>query len=425
MTTSPRSRNRFERHSWLLRLVLLVLALGLVEALSAVLVHLPGFYKQHNREPSGYYVFRNNPDKENRTWQRLPGDSRVVTDPNGFVSRAPVARQKAPETTRIFLMGGSTAFGAVQNSLHRQVHAYPRGMYTFRDSIAGQLQAFLEARQPGRHFEVVTAAAVSRSLHQSLAYYLETVSRFSPDWVVNLEGFNDLPHLYTGTPYADREHELRYYFDIQNGSRCLERLVPRAFCLVEGIYNRLFTEWTRGRRRPVPDFARSFDLDAHTREDYLRSREELVTGAQRFLQIARHHAAALEADGVHFLFVLQPLLHRQGANKELSKNEERLAREVSPPLYTGLTHTPATARLEYLQSILALKYLFDDYLSDALREQLHAGGHVYLDMNRALGTVPASVELYSDYCHLTLEGNRRVAERIGEAILTALPATGG
>jgi len=85
-----------------------------------------------------------------------------------------------------------------------------------------------------------------------LIYYLETVSRFSPDWVVSLDGFNDISHIQSGTPYADREEELQYYIDIENSADCMNRTVPNTYCLVDGIYNRFTMELTRGRRRPPP-----------------------------------------------------------------------------------------------------------------------------------------------------------------------------
>jgi hypothetical protein len=421
----PRAANRFARHAVLTRIVLILAMLGMLEAFSFVAVRLPGFYKEHNRMPSGYYVFRNNPAKVSRTWQRLEGDPKVVFDEHGFTSSGTVSIEKEPGTRRIFLMGGSTAAGMIQYSSYRGLHGYPRGLYTFRDSIAGQLQTYLDAQRPELHFEVITASAVSRTLHQSLIYYLETVSRFSPDWVVSLDGYNDISHIQSGTPYADREEELQYYIDIQNSADCINRTVPNTYCLVDGIYNRITTELTRGRRRPAPDFTKPFILEDHTRERYLERKSHLIPGAERMTQTLGHLGAALNVDGVRHLFVLQPLLHRTGENKALSEIETMLANGVSPALYTGLTDQPSTTPVEYLDALLILKYFFDDHLSAALADQAQASGHLYLDMNRELRDVPAAVEVYTDYCHLTIEGNRRVAEKIGEAILSTQPSLSG
>lgn len=418
-SSPPPSSNRFQRHATLTRIVLLVLAIGFVEAVSYAAVHIPGFYKVHNRVPSGYYVFRNNPEKDNNTWLRLPNDQRVRVDEHGFVAARPVTRDKPDDVTRIFVMGGSTAFGTVQNSTYRELHEYPRGMYTHRDSIAGRLQAVLEERRPDRRFEVITAASVSRTLHQSLTYYLETVSRFSPDWVVSVDGFNDINHVQSGTPYADREKELRFYIDIQNTADCRERPVPNTFCLVEGLYNRFLTELTRGRRRPLPEFTKPFVLDSHTEEHYVERKPEFLAGARRMVQTAGHMGAVLKADDVRQVFVLQPMLHRARDHKGLSETENLLANDISPPLYSSLPDTLTTTPVEYLDSMLILKYLFDDHLSAALERQVEIGGHLFIDMNQELQDVPESVEIFTDYCHLTIEGNRLVAEAIAEAILSA------
>jgi len=142
-------------------------------------------------------------------------------------------------------------------------------------------------------------------------------------------------------------------------------------------------------------------------------------------QTLGHMGAALNVDGVRHLFVLQPLLHRTGENKALTEIETMLANGVSPALYTGLPDQPSTTPVEYLDALLILKYFFDDHLSAALADQALASGHLYLDMNRELRDVPAAVEIYTDYCHLTIEGNRRVAEKIGEAILFTQPSLSG
>jgi hypothetical protein len=66
-------------------------------------------------------------------------------------------------------MGGSAALGANQISEYRGLFAYPRGLYTWPDSIAGQLEAYLETKRPGTDFEVITAAAVTRAYHPRAA----------------------------------------------------------------------------------------------------------------------------------------------------------------------------------------------------------------------------------------------------------------
>jgi hypothetical protein len=416
---SRRAANRFERHAKLTLLLLAVASFGGLELASHFIVRRPGFYKEYNRRVSGYTVFENTPRHRMETRKSSPDQPDVVVDDYGFVSAEPVSVVKPEGTVRLFVMGGSAAFGAEQNSSYRDVYPYPTGVYSFDQSIAGQLRAYLERRQPGTRFEVITAAAYTRAYHQSFLFYLETVDRFSPDWIIDLDGFNDIHHLVSGTPYEDRASELQYYIDLQDTARCVGTWKPGTWCLLEGLINRARVSAIRGARRAAPGFARSFDLDRYTKARYEARKTDFVRGSLSFLRTLRHEMAVLRADGAELLFVLQPMLHREGRNKALSPREAQMARRVAPPLYAELPSSPATTAEEFADAMLVLKYFFDDYLSGALEAELAKMRFHYLDMNRAIESLPASLEFYTDYCHMTPEGNRAIAEKIGEVVLAA------
>ena len=146
------------------------------------------------------------------------------------------------------------------------------------------------------------SAAFTRAYHQSVLYYLEQVSRFSPDWVVSMDGYNDVNHLVSGTPYADRAEEIKYYINLDNAADCPQSAMPNTYCMLQGVVSRMMMKISQGRR-------------------------------------------------------------------------------LAPPAYT-------------------------------------AGFH-YIDMNRTIQRIPASVEFYTDYCHMTYEGNRLIAQAIGGQILAA------
>ena len=127
----------------------------------------------------------------------------------------------------------------------------------------------------------------------------------------------------------------------------------------------------------------------------------------------------MRADQVNFLFVLQPMLHRQGWNKPLSERETLFAHGVAPPVYTSGSSSVTTEPQEFVDAMLLLQFFFDDYLSPRLAREVSEAGYYYLDMNQAIEQVPASVEFYTDYCHMTPEGNRLIAQAIGEVLLAA------
>ena len=411
--------NPFERHAKLTIAVVLLLLFGAIELAAYFAVRVPGFYQEYNRKASGYTVFQNNPKHLPVTQKSDPGNPDVMVDENGFISARPLSLEKPQETIRIFLMGGSAAFGASQTGTYSDLYEYPFGTYTFPDSISGQLQAYLDERRPGTRFEVVTAAAFTRAYHQSVLYYLEEVSRFSPDWVIAMDGYNDINHLVSGTPYRDRASELQYYLNLQNTAGCVKSGSPNTYCLLEGIHKRMMMKLTEGRQRVPPAYAKDFDLDRYTREQYLQRKPRFEASSARFVQTLKHEMGIMRADGVNFLFVLQPMLHRQDWNKALSEREVRFAHGVAPPLYTLNTARETTEPQEFVDSMLLLKFFFDDYLSPLLAREVAEAGYHYLDMNQALKKIPSSIEFYTDYCHMTVEGNRLIAEATGDAILAA------
>jgi len=64
--------------------------------------------------------------------------TRLLIDENGFaVGKTPLTANKPKGTIRIFVMGGSTAFGTIQISERVGDESYPRGYYSYEASIAG------------------------------------------------------------------------------------------------------------------------------------------------------------------------------------------------------------------------------------------------------------------------------------------------
>ena len=100
--------------------------------------------------------------------------------------------------------------------------------------------------------------------------------------------------------------------------------------------------------------------------------------------------------------MLQPLLGRTKVNKRLSDTERQFAAVMVP--------AAADSRTPLDENALILTYFFDDYLSAAIGKTAGQFGVPYLDMNAEIAGLGPEVEFYTDYCHLTPQGNQRVAE---------------
>jgi hypothetical protein len=365
-----------------------------------------------NRTLSGYHVFKNTPQFTYRTIRNTPDEPLAVVDEYGFLSDGPVSLTKPEDTVRIFLMGGSGLFGAGQSHEYAPMHEYPGGgmLYSYPLSIAGMLKKDLERSYPGVHFEVITAASFQQTLHQSLLYYLGTVSRFSPDYVINMDGYNDVPSVFEGTPYPYLESELQKYANLRNqfeSNRWLKDNV-HTFRVLSLLRRRLFLVPKVGLHSDAvkaSDLAISGDMLGA----YQKRKSSYIQNSKRLTQILNHYIAALHSDGVKFIFTLQPMLDRPIGNKPLSAIESKMKSEL------GLWHG-APDRKE--DGVLVMRYFFDDYLSQEFARQTAAKGVHYVDIGDRIRTTPADVEFYTDYCHMTQEGNRLIAIQFKEALVT-------
>ncbi|HEV8072325.1 MAG TPA: hypothetical protein VGP76_31700 [Planctomycetaceae bacterium] len=416
-------RNRFARYPKTTLFVTVLVLLGLIELGCYLLIVFKGhrdlrFQYPYNRILSGYTVFQNVPGHSFRTSaiKADPAEPDPVLDKHGFLHDTPVTREKPSGTFRIFLVGGSTAFGAGQNIRYHSVHPYPDGLYTYPSSLAGQLQNYLTAHNPTTRYEVINAAGFERRIHQSLIQYIETLSQFHPDLIINLDGMNDVYSLVTGTPFADLEQHLPFYVELYQGQRS-----PLRYSSTYYVLSTAYSKWVNRQRSPEPaptsNPAPASASPAATPSSgeksghayYEKSKDRYTKNAERLLQIVRQYFAVLKADRTPSIFVLQPLLNRTKTNKHLSPIERQLAEVMVP------TASDTGASVD--QCALLLSYFYDDFLSDALRKASKEFGVEYLDLNAEIAPLGSDVEFYTDYCHLTPEGNRRVAEILGRAIL--------
>jgi lysophospholipase L1-like esterase len=424
-------RNRFARHPKTTLCLTVVALLVLIELCSYAVILIMGhrelrFQYRYNRILSGYTVFQNVPHHSFRTSaiKSDPSEPDPVLDEHGFLADAPVSLQKPAGVFRIFLIGGSTAFGAGQNDRYHAVHPYPDGLYAYPSSIAGQLKRLLERADPKKRYEVINAAGFERRIHQSFIQYVQTLVRYRPDLIISLEGMNDVYSLASGTPFEDVEQQLPFYVGLYDR--------PHSWLNYSATYYVLSTayeKWQSHREQePAPAPAaspssngaaaagKSSNAREPGRDAYELAKSRYKTNAERLMQIVRQYFAVLQADRTRCLFVLQPLLLRRGVNKHLSEIERSFTNVLVP------SESPQ-ARLG--DEALLLSYFYDDFLSTAFKDAAGRFGITYLDMNAEIAGLGTDVEFFTDYCHLTPQGNTRVAEVLARAILAggSSPAT--
>ncbi|MEM7299054.1 MAG: hypothetical protein AAF391_12410, partial [Bacteroidota bacterium] len=99
--------------------------------------------------------------------------------------------EKPPGVKRIFIMGGSAAFGsqALPGSIYIGLSA--QGEYTLEETIAGQLETLLNEKYPNQQFEVINAAVNWSRLHQQTLHYLRKLRSLEPDLILSMDAQND------------------------------------------------------------------------------------------------------------------------------------------------------------------------------------------------------------------------------------------
>ncbi len=405
------------RQITLLTLALLAAALAVEGTSHLLLLALnpnTGPLPRMNRELSGYTLVRSTPTFVHNTYAPN-GQPAVTTNRFGFISDEDITIEKPPNTLRVFLLGGSGMIGAGQGrGCYSAIRTFPEGIYAYDVGIAGRLKAYLQQKFPGKRIQVVNAAVYTSQRHQSMVLYPERVSRFDPDIVINMEGFNDLGTIASGYTW---EHTEAIWLDE------FVRAKARNHAPIRRLKWAQLLDYVEGRHlaprlRPPGCVQDTYD---YAPEAYERARPAFERSSQAYQAALRQYLDILRADDVQFIFVLQPILAR-GINKELADYERRMQREMG--LIDGASVPPALRALAGnqvdMKTMLRMtgRYFLDDYLSDAIKLQVASRRFRFADMNKEIVSVGSDVAFYTDYCHLTLDGNRIVAQRMGDMIVT-------
>lgn len=377
-----------------------------------------------NREVSPYYVYGNSPGYRHTCsngTEDYPGE--LVISRHGFVSGAPVAMKKDSGIIRIVLFGGSAGFGNGQLEPYKYVKEYSHRICCFESSVSGQLQRILSEKYPKRKIEVINACAPQRMLHQSINYYLETLSYFEPDVVISLDGMNDLTTLNGISPYLKAQLDFESYMQLHY---LTEKMKEKHYSqIIKLFYFFRFMKFKEGIKKDSHRFFSDYfryDFDEVSMKDYLAIKEGLIQNSVQFTRLIQNFNALCKVNHSHFIFAFQPILYRSGFNKKLSAAEQVMRKEIKPVnvrfQFPELDADRATS-IERLLNI-ELKYFIDDYLTGEMQSLAEKDGFVYVDCNKEISGLTSQTEFYTDYCHMTSEGNRQTALILAKEIMKML-----
>jgi hypothetical protein len=342
-------------------------------------------------------------------WRNNPAFRRVDIRHNsqGFRRSTETPRRKPPGTVRIFLLGGSTAYGSATGFANID-RAHVR-LYNDQ-TIDAWLERELNASFPERRWEVINAAAPGYRLHQQLALIESVILGYQPDQFILLDGYNDVIQLYDAARW-DRLEGFDEYANTM-GQREFDLLAnPKSFgslfvfasswlransSLVRLMEDRgvslLRSPWDQtqpyvGRKYAEP--VQVSDLDPKARQQAAAA----LTQAASYVHTARQIHRISSLDGIMPVFLLQPILvlsHKPFTEKEKQMREYDAA--SGGPLYLYLFRE-------------AYHKVADDMAAAAERDGFH-----FVNMENLYDTW--SGQAFTDFAHLTPEGNRLVAEEV-------------
>lgn len=294
-----------------------------------------------------------------------------VTNDLGFRNVADVGREKGADEVRIFVTGGSTAWGAGVRQ---------------EDTYAVALERTLSERLPGKRVRVfIAAVGAYLSTHERIVV-TNKIARLQPDAVVHLSGWNDPYAGYRGYSVMD------------------DRWDYTSSAAVLGTYHRLFVYDADSARMmdPGPPKPEEHSLAVFFYLDQIYYAKRLEAGRRPhqavvddFVENLRLAKAAVPAE-IPYVLALQPTLY--ATKKALTEWEEIL-------LTKNEAATPA-----YGQYNAAVYALYREQLTGALEPK----GIVVTDLDAAIAAETRSV--FTDHVHFGDRGNRLLAAQIAEVL---------
>lgn len=321
-------------------------------------------------------------------------DTRGVThNGQGFRRTEDVSMTKAPNTYRIFLMGGSTAYGLGSLSPKGQLK-YP--VLNNNETIDHYVEELLHHHVPSRRFEVINAGIPSHSSHHHLIYLNQMILKYHPDMIIFIDGTNDY------YPWEKGYDQFRDYPYREWSHLYLDEPSLKAWAGYTGfwLYRKSHLVYLAGKKlRPIWWAIQNLRPQPRPQLDVDEALRNLDANAERnFLRMVERNALILRHEGIVPVFALQPdlLFEQQKVLTEFEK--ERLAETVNskPVNYPQFKNRARTMVAEKLRKVTA------------------GVGASFIDLTDIFGSI--TDDAFTDDCHLTPLANRIMAEQISHRI---------
>ncbi len=312
----------------------------------------------------------------------------------GFRDYEDLDEKKSPNTTRIFIMGGSSAFGSQAMPGSKFLAISGQDEYSSDETISAFLEQKLRKKYPSRNFEVINAATNWSRLHQQLIHYLRKIRSLEPDLIISIDGQNDSHHLgresnnwketqllFETQLLGNPKHKLRFLFKNSYTAYLSAMLIFRAGAATT-VDSELVDEYK--------NFTRPVNLEKELEKYYAVNRNAIDLSVEEYIKNMTYFDAILSNDQLRHAFFLQPQTITD-VTKKMTDQEKAIQ---------GLMYN----RIER-------QYFRINFFNEVAKRGdilIEEHGLNFMNMTNLFDRVYGNV--YSDYCHFTPLGNQAIAD---------------
>ena len=288
-------------------------------------------------------------------------------------------------------MGGSTAYGSGTQWAFIQ-----RDYEVIRDdqTISHYLDGLLRIALPEARIEVINAAIPTVWTHHHLIYLNQTILGYDPDMVIFLDGNNDYSY------YAEGHDQFEGYVYTNKARLIMGEPTLRALFSANGwwLYRRsaffhLALESLRSSGWFLASLVRPEEEPEPVDEE--RALEQLrTTFESNALPMIERNGRLVRDEGVRPVFMLQPLLILEGDRRPIMT-------DVEQEMFDFMVTSSLPGWESWVRRAAPL-------VAGMVAEVAEEVGGTFLDLTGVYEGRPE--QMYTDYCHLTPDGNRILAE---------------
>lgn len=334
----------------------------------------------------------------------LKGNDYEYANSAGMREPREVPLEKPPDEFRIFLTGGSTAYGmgAIGEA------AASMGWYAipYQETISHAMEMILNATATieGKKIRVYNAAVWGYAYQHDLMRYLAKLRRFSPDLIVSLDGANELPIVSKLTDNWDYFAEGQFNNILQDiyaynraglSSYLTLWLKNNTYTMAYLWSGRDFFQELHSVEVPSWAFAGPNSESHKTQRSVEEMSRLLDRNIATVVRVLENYHSAMANDGVPHIIALQPWFYT--TKKPLHEKEKLLADLKGYRDYYGLP-SDQVYRL----------------LVQRIMESAQARGYFLVDFSEYFDDL--SEWVFTDWCHLTSGANYLLAKELSNFV---------